>query len=73
MQKMDSHPEVMVRVNMDPRPVTSDNWDEICKGVDRVFEVIGERENACLETSCLPYETDPQAVLKVAEYIKYHK
>jgi len=73
MQNMNAHPEVMVRVNMDPRPVTSGNWDEICKEVDRVFEVIGERENACLGTGCLPYETDPQAVVKVAEYIKSHK
>ena len=69
MEKMKAHPEVMVRVNMDPRPVTSGNWDEAYKEVDRVFEVIGDRENACLGTGCLPYETDPQAVLKVAEYI----
>ncbi len=69
MEKMKAHPEVMVRVNMDPRPMTSGNWDEAYKEVDRVFEVIGDRKNACLGTGCLPYETDPQAVLKVAEYI----
>jgi hypothetical protein len=54
---------------MDPRPVTSGNFDEACKEVDRVFEVIAGCENACLGTGCLPYETDPQAVLKIAEYI----
>lgn len=70
MKKMEAYPEVMVRVNMDPRPVTSGNWEEVYKEVDRVFEVIGDRENACIGTGCLPYETDPQAVLKVAEYIK---
>ena len=54
---------------MDPRPVTSGKFDEAYKEVDRVFEVIGDREKACLGIGCLSYETDPQAVLKVAEYI----
>lgn len=73
MQKMKAHPEVMVRVNIDPRPVASGNWDEIRKEIDRAFEVIGERKNACLGTGCLPYETDPRTVLKVAEYVRSHK
>ena len=73
MQKMIAHPDVMVRVNMDPRPMTSGNWDDAYREVDRVFDLIGNRKNACIGTGCLPYETDPQAVLKTAEYIKSHK
>jgi uroporphyrinogen-III decarboxylase len=73
MQKMKAHPEVMVRVNIDPRPVSCGNWHEIRKEIDRIFEIIGERENSCIGTGCLPYETNPQIVLKVAEYIRSHK
>jgi len=70
---MGAHPEVMVRINMVPKSLISGKYDDICEEIDRVFEVIGERENAFPGTGCLPYETDLQAVLKVAEYIKSHK
>jgi len=70
MEKMKSHPEVMVRVNMDPSSITTGNWDDVYEEIDRVFDLIGDRENACIGTGCLPYETDPQAVLKAAEYVR---
>lgn len=69
MEKMKSHPEVMVRINMDPRPMTSGNLKAVEKEVDRVFELANNREKVCIGTGCLPYETDPQMVLNTREYI----
>jgi hypothetical protein len=69
MEKMKAHPDVMVRINMDPRPMTSGNLEAVEKEVDRVFELANNRQNVCIGTGCLPYETDPQMVLKTREYI----
>ncbi len=69
MDIMQGHPEVMVRINMDPRPITSKNFGDVEKEVDRVFELANNREKVCIGTGCLPFETDPQAVLKTREYI----
>ena len=69
MEKMKAHPDVMVRINMDPRPMTSGNLQAIEKEVDRVLELANNREKVCIGTGCLPYETDPEVVLKTREYI----
>ncbi|MBN1804443.1 MAG: hypothetical protein JW837_04270 [Sedimentisphaerales bacterium] len=69
MKTMHKHPEVTVRINMDPRPITSKNFEDVEKEVDRVFELANNREKVCIGTGCLPFETDPQAVLKTKEYI----
>ena len=69
MEKMRAHPEVMVRINMDPRPMTSKNFEAVKKEVDRVLELANNRDKVCIGTGCLPYETDPQMVLKTREYI----
>jgi uroporphyrinogen decarboxylase len=69
MEKMKAHPDVMVRINMDPRSMTSGNLKAVEKEVDRVFELANNRQKVCIGTGCLPYETDPQMVLKTREYI----
>jgi len=69
MEVMRAHPEVTVRINMDPGPITSKNFGEVEKEVDRVLELANNREKVCIGTGCLPLETDPEAVLKTKEYI----
>jgi len=69
MDKMRSHPDVMVRINMDPGPMISKNFGDVEKEVDRVLELANNREEVCIGTGCLPFETDPEAVLKTKEYI----
>ncbi len=69
MEVMRAHPEVTVRINMDPGPITSKNFGEVEKEVDRVLELANNREKVCIGTGCLPFETDPEAVLKTKEYI----
>jgi hypothetical protein len=69
MEKMRAHPDVTVRINMDPGPMTSKNFGVLEKEVDRVLKLANNREKVCIGTGCLPFETDPEAVLKTKEYI----
>ncbi len=69
MQKMKAHPEVMVRINMDPRGITSGNRADVEKEVDRVLALAEDRQKVCIGTGCLPFEADPEVVLYTKEYI----
>jgi len=69
MEAMKAHPEVMVRINMDPGGLTSKNFGEVQKEVDRVLALAENRQNVCIGTGCLPFEADPDVVLKAREYI----
>jgi len=69
MEKMRSHPEVTVRINMDARAITSKNFGDIEKEVDRVLALADNRPNVCIGTGCLPFEAEPEVVLKTKEYI----
>jgi len=71
MEKMRAHPDVMVRINMDPRPITSKNLEDVEKEVDRVLVLAHNRPNVCIGTGCLPFEADPQMVLKAKERIYF--
>jgi len=69
MEKMKVHPDVMVRINMDPRGITSGNHADVEKEVDRVLALADNRANVCIGTGCLPFEADPKVVLYAKEYI----
>lgn len=69
MEKMRDHPDVTVRINMDARAITSKNFEDVEKEVDRVLALTDNRPNVCIGTGCLPFEADPEVVLKTKEYI----
>jgi uroporphyrinogen-III decarboxylase len=69
MAKMRGYPDVMVRINMNPAPITSKNFDEVQKEVDRVLALAENRQKVCIGTGCLPFEANPDVVLKTREYI----
>jgi uroporphyrinogen decarboxylase len=69
MDRMASHPEVMVRINMDHRIVAGPSWDAIRREADRVIALAKGREKACIGTGALPYETPPENVLKLKAYL----
>jgi uroporphyrinogen decarboxylase len=73
MEKMKAHSEVKVRINMDPRPITANDFDAIKKEVNRVIALAAGTTDICIGTGCLPFEADPQMVLKTKEYILSHK
>jgi len=73
MEKMRDRPEVTVRINMDARAITSKNSKDIEKEVDRVIALTQNRPNVCIGTGCLPFEAEPEVVLKIKKYILSRK
>ena len=69
MEKMQAHPDVTVRINMDARSITSKNFDDIEKEVDRVMALADNRPNVCIGTGCLPFVAESEVVLKTKEYV----
>ncbi len=69
MARVKSYPGVKVRINMDPGPITANDFDAIRKEVDRVIALAPDDPDLCIGTGCLPFEADPQMVLKTKEYI----
>ncbi len=69
METMKRHPRVFVRINMDPGPITANDFDAIRREVDRVLALARGRTGVCIGTGCLPFEADPEMVLRTREYI----
>lgn len=70
MKQMEMHPEVMVRINMNPAVFCSENTTSAFAEADRVMELVAGREKVCVGSGVLPYEAVPETVLAVKEYIK---
>lgn len=64
-----THPHVKIRVNMDPGVVAQSNVQKIYAAIERVLEIVGGRENCLLGTGALPYETPPENVRLIREYV----
>jgi len=69
MARMAAHPEVTVRINMDPRPLLAKNDRAIENEVDRVLGLAHNRPHVCIGTGALPYEADPDVVLWTRDLI----
>ena len=65
--------EIRVRINMDLRVLVRGPWQAIRAEVDRVLALVRGRANVCLGTGTLPFETPPENVLQVAEYVKHQR
>lgn len=70
MRKMEDHPEVMVRINTDSRAFASGDVAAVHRELERVLSLAGDRENVCIGTGALPFETNPQLVLNAKEYVR---
>ena len=69
MDKMRDKPEVRVRVNMDVEVISRGPWTRIQADADRVIRLAAGRANVCLGTGALPYETPPENVVQLREYV----
>jgi uroporphyrinogen-III decarboxylase len=70
MEKMKKHPDVMVRINMNPGVFCSGDPAAARKEADRVMVLAKGREKVCLGSGVLPYEAVPETVLNVMDYVK---
>ncbi|OGJ89880.1 MAG: hypothetical protein A2487_09235 [Candidatus Raymondbacteria bacterium RifOxyC12_full_50_8] len=68
MKTMERYPDVVVRVNMDPKVLTlADIWKAF-EEIDRIVELSAVRQHTCIGTGVLPYEAIPATVLKARDY-----
>jgi uroporphyrinogen decarboxylase len=64
-----THPNVNVRVNMDPGIVACPDPQRICREIDRILAFAGSRPNCLLGTGALPFETPPENIRLIKEYL----
>jgi uroporphyrinogen decarboxylase len=70
MEKMKPYPDVMVRININPNTLAAGDLKVIYQEVDRVIELAKGREKVCIGTGVLPFEAEPEVVLKTKDYIE---
>ena len=69
MAKMVDCPEVIVRINMTSNAVVRGVPEEMKAEIDEILDMASTRPNCLLGTGALPYETPPENVAWIAEYV----
>ncbi len=65
----ETHPEVKVRVNMDPGIVACNDAEMIHREIDRILSIAATHPNCLMGTGCLPYETPRENIRLIKAYI----
>jgi len=69
LKKVEHRLDVQIRINADLRIVAGGTKEQIRAEADRVLALCRKRPNSCLGTGALPYETNPDNVLYMKEYV----
>jgi uroporphyrinogen decarboxylase len=64
-----AHPQVKIRVNLDPGVVACREPARIFRAVDRVLEIVAGRANCVMGTGALPLETPPENIHLIERYV----
>lgn len=70
MNAMNAHPEVTVRINMNPAVFCKENPSDALAEADRVAALATGRERVCIGSGVLPYEACTQTVHQVKHHLK---
>jgi len=70
MKKVWDGTDVRIRINSDVELISRGSWDQIRADADRIVRLAAGRENVCMGTGALPYETPPENVLMLMEYVR---
>lgn len=69
LKKLWDRTEIRVRVNSGAEVISRGPWERIRADADRILRLVQGRPNVCLGTGALPYETPPENVLQLREYV----
>ena len=69
MRKIWDKTHIHVRINTDAYIVAHGSWPEIQAEADRILRLAAGRPNVSMGTGALPYETPPENVLRLREYL----
>jgi len=70
MKKVWDRTDVRIRINSDVELISRGTRDQIRADADRIIRMAEGRENVCMGTGALPYETPPENVLMLMEYVR---
>ncbi len=70
MRKVWHRTDVRIRINSDVELISRGPWERIRADADRIMRLATGRENVCMGTGALPYETPPENVLRLMEYVR---
>jgi len=62
--------DVRVRVNTNVDVIAHGTWEQIRANADDILGLLAGRPNVCMGTGALPYETPPENVLRLREYVE---
>ncbi len=66
---MRTHPDVKVRVNLDPGVVACPEPERIFRGIEEILKIARGRSNCLMGTGAMPYETPPENIRLIREYV----
>ena len=69
LRKIWDRTDIRVRVNTGSEIISRGPWEVIQADADRIIRLVQGRANVCLGTGALPYETPPQNVLRLMDYV----
>ncbi len=69
VKKIWERTNIRVRVNTSPNTIAHGSWEEIRTDADRIIRILDGRPNVCVGTGSLPYETPPENVLRLRDYL----
>jgi hypothetical protein len=70
MGQLRARPDVMVRINAAPGVFASGDWPAVRRELLRVLTLAGDRDKVCIGTGVLPFETNPDIVLKAKAFVR---
>ena len=70
MERMEKYPDTLVRINMNPNVLVQPDEKKIFQEVDRVLKLAQKRENAVIGSGIIPYEAEPEVLLKIQNYVE---
>jgi uroporphyrinogen decarboxylase len=70
VRKIWNRTDVRIRVNTGSEIISRGPWEAIRADADRILRLVAGRPNVCMGTGAVPYETPPENVLRLMEYVK---
>lgn len=69
IRKFGLREDVKVRINMNPNIVVSGSKADIISEIDRILDLVAGRPNFLLGTGAVPYETPPENIIFIKDYV----
>jgi uroporphyrinogen decarboxylase len=70
MEKMREVPNVAVRINANSNVFATGIIETVYRELERCIALASGRSNACIGSGALPFETDPDIVLKARDFVR---